>query len=399
MTKPKILAITSELPWPLNTGGHIRTYHILKSVAHAFDLTLVVPELPGEADGVRQLQSVGIHVISVPVAERSLVVEAGRALRAALRAEPYVMFHRHNRPEVRQVIKIQLMQSKYDAIYLDHLDPFAFRDLFGTSKVIVDLHNVYSLLAARVADEHHGLRRWYLRREARLIAKMEQQVARTASALMAVSHDEQRDFAALGSSNVHMVANGVDCSHYFVLPVGRNVDGPVLLYLGALSWQPNAQAAKFLAHEVIGAVRQRYPGAVLKLVGRNPDREVMELGSMPGVEVHANVPDIGVYLEGASFLTVALDSGGGTRLKILEAFAAGLPVISTATGCEGIECEHGKHLWITERDKFADAIDYLVENPEMALRLAQQGRRLVEQQYDWGALGQRACGAIQSVLV
>ena len=398
MKKPKILAITSELPWPLNTGGHIRTYHILKSIAQNFDLTLVVPELPSDAPGVQQLQSVGVRVLNVKVGPRSAPAEAKRALVAALKSEPYVMYHRHNRAEVRRAIQMALQKTNYDAVYLDHLDPYAFHDLFPGQNIIVDLHNVYSLLAERVAEEHHGIRRWYLHREARLLAKIEKEVATQASGLMTVSQEEQKDFTALGNSNVHLVANGVDCSSYFSLPLGRSHSAPVLLYIGALSWQPNAQAAKYLAHEVIGKVRQGHPQAVLKLVGRDPDKSVLELGEIPGVEVHANVPDIGVYLAEASMLVVALDSGGGTRLKILEAFAAGLPVISTATGCEGIACEHGKHLWIAERKDFSAAIDYLVTHPELATSLATHGRALVENQYDWSALGRYACKAIESVL-
>jgi len=117
------------------------------------------------------------------------------------------------------------------------------------------------------------------------------------------------------------------------------------------------------------------------------------------IEGCLSIPDKQVLTRRAAVVTVeALDSGGGTRLKILEAFAAGLPVVSTATGCEGIACEHGKHLWIAEREDFSEAIDHLVAHPELAMSLATHGRALVENQYDWSALGRYACKAIESVL-
>ena len=398
MKKPKILAITSELPWPLNTGGHLRTCFLLKAIAGQFDLTLVVPIGGGDEEGVQALSGFGIKVEGVEVSPRSPLGEAKRALLAAVRSEPYVMFHRHNRKEVRGRLAQLLRSEHFDAVYIDHLDPYVFRDLFPAHPIIVDVHNVYSLLAERVAREHSGPRQWYLLREARFLAGIERKIAADATALTAVSQEEQEDFSRLGNDNVHLVANGVDCSHYFTLPVGRTVQPPVLLYIGALSWQPNAQAAKFLAHHVIGKVREKYPDAVLRVVGRSPDRSVMELAQIPGVEVHADVPDIGVYLEQASLLTVALDSGGGTRLKILEAFAAGLPVVSTATGCEGIDCEHERHLLIASRDEFPAAIDRMLSAPQQAQAMAENGRRLVEQKYDWGAQGSRACKAIESVL-
>ena len=144
-------------------------------------------------------------------------------------------------------------------------------------------------------------------------------------------------------------------------------------------------------------VRQEFPTAVLKIVGRNPGPEVQALTALPGVEVHANVPDVGVYLAEATLLTVALDSGGGTRLKILEAFAAGLPVVSTPVGCEGIDAIHGQHLWIANREQFASTVIDALSAPQLATEFAERGRQLARDNYDWEAIGERACEAIASV--
>lgn len=398
MSRKSILAITSEIPWPLNTGGHIRSFHIIKAVSNHFDVTLVVGVDRPDPAAARVFHQLGIKLVEVSIRKRQFLEEIWRIVAAMIRREPYVMYHRHNRQEVREFIAAEIQNHEFQAIYLDHVDPFAFRDQFPEVPLIADLHNVYSMLVARVSDEHVGLKRWYLQRESRLIADIEKNLADGVSALMAVSSEEASYFRSLGATNVSVVPNGVDCSAYRHLPIDRRSGPPILVFVGALSWQPNAKAAEYLAREVMPAIRQKYPDAILKLVGRNPGQSVLELAGQEGVEVHGNVPDIGYFLAEATLLAVALDSGGGTRLKILEAFAAGLPVLSTRVGCEGIVCTHGKELWIAERESFSDAAVHLIEHPEEARQLAVRARQLVESRYDWKIIGESACRAVASAI-
>lgn len=398
LRRRKILAITSELPWPLNTGGHIRTFHLMKALAREFDVRLIAGVEDAQDQGIAVLRANGIQVCPAITGQRNKLTELGRITKAAIQQQPYVMFHRHNRSALRAMIQDELKYEQPDVVYLDHVDPFAFRPLFPQAKLITDLHNIYSKLARRVAEERSWPANWYLAREAKLLAKIESQIARESSALMTVSSEEQAEFEQLGNQNVRLIPNGVDCAAYAHLPVGRQHQRPVLMYLGALSWQPNAKAAEFLAHEVIPQIRQHHPDAVLRLVGRNPGPEVSALANLPGVEVHANVPDVGVFLAEATLLTVALDSGGGTRLKILEAFAAGLPVVSTPVGCEGIDAVHGQHLWIADREQFAATVLDALAAPGLATEFAERGRHLARSRYDWTAIGQRACDAVESVL-
>jgi polysaccharide biosynthesis protein PslH len=149
-----------------------------------------------------------------------------------------------------------------------------------------------------------------------------------------------------------------------------------------------------MARDVMPRIVKERSDVRFQIVGRNPGPGVIALTELPHVEVHANVPDVGVYLERASMLAVPLDSGGGTRLKILEAFAAGLPVVSTVVGCEGIDCRHGEHLWVTERDQFAEGLLEAIEAPELATEFAERGTQLAEEAYDRSAIGKLACTAV-----
>jgi polysaccharide biosynthesis protein PslH len=396
--KKKILALTSELPWPLNTGGHIRSFHLMSALAREFDFHLVSVANETELESVVAIEEAGINLHAAKVGGINKFAEVGRVIRAALRQEPYVMFHRHNRPEIRSQLKKALGEIQPDVIYLDHLDPLVFRTWLPEVPVVADLHNVYSKLTERVAPE----RRWpvnvYLAREARLQAQQERTVCETSAAVMAVSSEERDHFEKLGCSNSVLVPNGVDCSKFGALRRSPNLQRPTILYLGALSWQPNAKAAEYLAREVMPEVNQSTPNAVLQIVGRNPGSEVLELEKLAYVEVHANVPDIGEYLERATVMAVPLDSGGGTRLKILEAFASRLPVVSTPIGCEGIDCADREHLWIANRSQFAEVLVDALESFELNEMMGDRGHQLALEYYDWPVIARRACDTIHGVV-
>jgi glycosyltransferase involved in cell wall biosynthesis len=142
-------------------------------------------------------------------------------------------------------------------------------------------------------------------------------------------------------------------------------------------------------------VRRRVPDARVTIVGKNPPPEVLALAQQEAnVEVAGNVRDVVPYFRGAHVLAVPLEAGGGTRLKILEAFAAGLPVVSTPVGCEGIDGVHEEHLLVADRPQFADAIVRSLLDPAAAGERAGRAQQLAEECYDWSAVGRRAVDAV-----
>jgi polysaccharide biosynthesis protein PslH len=393
-----VLAVTSELPWPLNTGGHLRTFHLLSALAERFHVRLVCATLPGQDGSIESLSKTGIQVCPAKTGPRIGWQEGLRAAAAAGRREPYVLYRRHDRAAVRSELERQMAVEPADLLYLDHLDSLVYAGLRGETPTLVDLHNVYSTLARRVATEQDASwKRWYLHREAKLLERMERLAAQMSDQLFTVSEDERLYFEKLGARDVNVVPNGVDCAALKSLPVGRIGQPPLVLYLGNMSWGPNVSAANFLAREMLPPLLERYPNARLRIVGRSPNAETKAFASIPGVEVIGDVPDIKPHLGEAKVLAVPLDSGGGTRLKILEAFAAGLPVVSTAIGCEGLGVRNGEHLVIAERDQFAHGIGALLDDEELATRLAARGRALACQRFDWKIVG-RGAAAIVSEL-
>ena len=397
-TRPSILAVTSELPWPLDCGGHLRTYHVLRSLAGRFDVRLVVPWR--EEDPPGGLDAAGIDARLVRVPRRTVMSESVRAAASALRREPYVLFGRHRWRQVRRAFARAAAERRPDALYLDHLDSLLYGDAAPGIPLIVDMHNVYSRLALRAAHESAApVRRRYLAMQARQLARMERLAAQRAHTICVVSQEEAQYFAELGARRVAVVPNGVDCTAFDDLPLAERSGPATILFVGSLAWTPNVSAVRFLIADVLPAVRRSIPDARLVVVGRNPSRELTALaGSVEGVALAANVPDVVPYLRTAHVLAVPLQAGGGTRLKILEAFAAGVPVVSTPIGCEGIDATPGDHLIVADRPAFADAVVHLVRNRALCRRLAERARRLVRQRYDWSVVGARACTAVAGVI-
>jgi glycosyltransferase involved in cell wall biosynthesis len=399
-SRPSILAISSELPWPLDTGGHIRSFHVLTGLARSCRVLLVAGVSSRKAEGVEALRHRGVDVAPVELRDRTTHGEVARALAAAARRDPYVLYRRHDRAEMRAAVRTALGAHRPDVVYFDHLDSAVFADLLRRERVVADLHNVYSLIASRAAEEHaSAAARSFLRREAKLLVRAERDLARRADALFAVSTEECGYYRAAGARVVQLVPNGVACDDYASLSTGRPGAEPLILYIGTMSWSPNVAAARFLADQVLPAVRAVVPSARLRIIGKNPPSDLAQRHGRDGVEVTGAVPDVRPHLAAAALLAVPLETGGGTRLKILEGFAAGLPVVSTPIGAEGIDCASGEHLIITERTGFGAAITSLLVDNAIGCRLAAGAREMVRRTYDWPVVVSSALQAIGKLSV
>jgi glycosyltransferase involved in cell wall biosynthesis len=173
-----------------------------------------------------------------------------------------------------------------------------------------------------------------------------------------------------------------------------------VLFLGALDWRPNLDAIQILLDDVFPAVRAQAPTARLSIVGRSPPEWLRHrVASLAFADLYADVADVRPYLGDCGVMAVPLRIGGGSRLKILEALASGLPVVSTRIGAEGLHLENGRHLTVVERtEDMAHALVDCIRVPEEARRMAEQGRRLVRDRYDWDVLADKLEKVWESVV-
>jgi glycosyltransferase involved in cell wall biosynthesis len=203
-----------------------------------------------------------------------------------------------------------------------------------------------------------------------------------------------------------VVPNGIDVAHYecvrwgeCTLPEGWEKKQRYLLYLGIFSYSPNAVAAELLIDQIYPRLRQVYPDCRLLLVGRNPTQRMLEAAKRDsGIIVTGEVADVRPYLAAASVMAVPLRHGGGTRLKILEAFAAGCPVVSTAKGSEGLKVKDGEHLLIgDEIEEIVEGVCQLWSEPARGQKLANSAYELVRAEYSWEAVGRRVESAVREL--
>ena len=384
------------MPWPLDSGGHLRTFHLLRALAKRFEVHLLAPSGTSDDSAGGALRSAGIHAHPTNGRARPPLRDAFKVVSSRLRGRPYFMYARHDYAGTRDDVRRFCEREHPSVLYLDHLDALNYAECCAGALKVLDLHNIYSLIADRAAESRTGLARWYLRGEAALLRAAEREASTRPDILFAVSDQEREYYQAHGHRPVHLIPNGVDCDAYDALPEGRTGD-PLILYLGSMSWPPNAEAALFLANEVLPLVRRRVPGARLRIVGRNPPAEVRSAAA-DGVEVTGGVESVIPHLREAALLAVPLEAGGGTRLKILEALAAGLPVVSTPIGAEGLDVTDGEHLLVATREQFAESTVRLLDDRNVGIRLARNGRAAVRQRYDWTAIGRKAADAITAGL-
>jgi polysaccharide biosynthesis protein PslH len=384
------------MPWPLDSGGHLRTFHLLRALTKRFEVHLLAPSGTSDASAAGALRSAGIHAHGANVKARTPLRDAFKVISSRFRGRPYAMYARHDYAAMRDDVQRFCEREHPSVLYLDHLDSLNYADCCGRALKVLDLHNIYSLIADRAAESRAGLARWYLRGEAALLRAAEREASTRPDILFAVSDQERDYYQVRGNKPVHLIPNGVDCEAYGALPEGRTGE-PIVLYLGSMSWPPNAEAALFLANDVLPVVHRRVPGARLRIVGRNPPAQVRSAAA-DGIEVTGSVESVIPHLRDATLLAVPLEAGGGTRLKILEALAAGLPVVSTPIGAEGLDLTDGEHLLIATREQFAESIVRLLDDRSVGIRLARNGRAAVRQRYDWTAIGQKAAAAIAAGL-
>jgi glycosyltransferase involved in cell wall biosynthesis len=276
--------------------------------------------------------------------------------------------------------------------------------------IICDWHNIESELMSRYSErEGNLLRRAYAHRTARLMRNFEQRALDEFDAHVSVSdRDAERLHKLNSKARIFVIENGVDAAHYadeqldHAARTAQRVphDTPNrIVFVGSMDYHANIDGALGFSREVWPRLRERKPDFTFTIVGRDPPSEVRELESLPGIEVTGTVDDVRPYYREAVAAVVPLKVGGGSRLKILEAMAAGVPVISTTLGAEGLAVEPDKNILIGDTDeKMIEAIVGLIEHPEQRKQLGDAGRALVSKRYDWTMVGANLFETYQRLL-
>ncbi|MFT7485610.1 MAG: glycosyltransferase involved in cell wall biosynthesis, partial [Candidatus Paceibacteria bacterium] len=387
----RILFVSQALPWPKDSGGNIRTYFMLAGLAQRFDVVLCSTTDGSVAarEGERLLGEMCTEMHLVPDVKRhSKFGQALGVLRSLVSGLSAVVQHNDN-PALRAVISEVLSRDKIDALHFNHLDTTAYVDLEAAPPIVIDTHNLlFDYYERRAQVESGFFGAWVCRREARIMRGLEPATFRRARCVVVCSETERERLLALDASlNVSVVPNGVDCAGIDV--VSELLQERCVVFVGDLAYGPNRDACSYFIAEILPLVQEQEPRARFLAVGKNPPQELVELGrSREDITVTGFVDDVAEWIQRAQCYVVPIRYGSGTRLKVLEAFAFGIPTVSTTIGAEGIEYAEGEDILIRDEPVgMAQAILGLFEDQSRAQSMASKARAKVEARYDWPQLG------------
>jgi len=378
-----ILIIAPFLPWPLDQGGKIRVFNIIKNLSRSHVVTLAAVVGSRDAADPGPLREFCAEVVIVKRPARlwrdQLAFFSGSA--------PYNVI-RYRSATMRQALKQLQQRCSFDLIQIEFSMMWQYADLFAATPVLLDAHNIEYKNVQQIGTSATSplWRLLYLVEEKRLKA-VEERAWRECALCFAVSEKERAEIAACIGNDAKVItaANGVDPERFAFLPkIGRNKK---ILFLGGMDYTPNLDAARWFLDEIFPLILQQEPEARLLMIGRELWRlngQESGCGNRDSVEFHENVPDVLPWFCEANILVVPLRQGAGTRIKVLEAFAAGLPVVATAKGCEGIAARDGEQLLVADTPHdFAAAVLQIMADAALGKNLAANARRLVVERYTW----------------
>jgi sugar transferase (PEP-CTERM/EpsH1 system associated) len=377
----RILILTPSVPYPPNWGFGIRVYQFIRYLAQAHEVTVLTYASPQEADKVETLARTGatVHALPPPFA-----ISAGKRRAQALSllaAKSYQTSSLTTRP-MQEMLDRLLSERPYDIVQVESSQLSGFTFQKGPI-LVLDEHNLeYELLYRMYQTEMSPLRRVYNLLEYLKFRREEQASWHKADACILTSEREQAILTRHLPGKTAVVApNGVDID-YFQPNAAEEVPDS-LVFTGLISYRPNTDAVLYFAREILPLILRQRPGAKFIIVGMGATEEVRALAG-PHVVVTGQVPDVRPYVHQASAFVVPLRMGSGTRLKVLEGLAMGKPMVSTTLGCEGISVQDSRHLLMADDPQsFASAVVRLLEDRDLASRLGQAGRSLVERAYSW----------------
>jgi glycosyltransferase involved in cell wall biosynthesis len=311
-----------------------------------------------------------------------------------LRARPFLIA-RDTVDEMHQLIKTLVHQNEFAAVHADQLWMAQYaltaKQANPHLTAVLDQHNAVYLIPQRLADSSGNLlMRTILKQESRQMARFEVAVCGQFDEVVWVTEEDKIAVASAATRTDNGAAERITgpvipiCVDAQAKPVVSRVDGACrVTFLGGLHWPPNAAGIIWFAREVWPQIHQAVPAARFTVIGKDPPDELEQL-HLPNLDVTGYVEDVTPYLQETAVFIVPLHAGGGMRVKIVDGWSWGLPIVSTAIGAEGIRYAHGHDIFIADTaEAFAQATVHLLRHPEEARQLGQNGRHTLEASYDW----------------
>lgn len=407
--------MTQVLPYPLVGGAKIRAYYTIRYLSQFHRITLV--SFTREEDlqeHIKHLERYCEQVITVPI-KRSSWTDIISTVKSFATGHPAVIY-RDDLADMKQALADLLGQQHYEVIHCDQtamaqFGLYAQKMMHGkNSSLVLDQHNALYKAVDRQAESMSGWKHLLWKSESTRLARYEAKLIREFDSVLTVSEvDKEMLLSLLDEDEKKVLASKLTAVPICIDPdersyLDRNVNANNLAFLGTMYWPPNAEAVRWFAEEILPKVLDKVPSAKLIVIGKNPPVEVRSLVSRNSildghVQVSGFLQDPEPLLQECGVFIVPLLAAGGMRVKILDAWLWGLPIVSTTIGAEGVEIQPGENILIADDpDDFSDSIVNILQNQQLSKALSENGRKSVEENYSWRDVYQEIGNVYQGLL-
>jgi len=400
----RILWVKADKLLPVQNGGNIRTYHVLRYLSLRHELTFYSyyggkPDPNYERELQRQLPG----AVAVCTGKRELAgVARGFHYLGHLGAQPPYAVSRFADAGVQQELRAWFREQRFDVAVCDFLDAAVNFPARHSIPSVLFQHNVESEIWRRHAETAgNPAKQMMYGMEFRKMLRYERSAVRRFQHVIAVSENDRALMMQwVDGDRITVVPTGVDLAQYAPDPEASNGSAQepasLITFIGAMDWEPNVDGVEYFCREVWPAIKAEVPEARLRIVGRNPVRRVQKWAS-EAIEVTGRVPSVVEHLRESAVVIVPLRIGGGTRLKIYEAMAAAKAVVSTTVGAEGLDVQHGRDIILADDARaFSQAAIMLLRDRQLRRRYEKAAAETAAR-YDWPAIGQRFSEVLQAV--
>jgi polysaccharide biosynthesis protein PslH len=398
----KVLWVKAGKLLPVDTGGKIRSYNILRRLAQNKDLELTLLSYYGgrrdpEYETALPQQFPQAQVVHVALPDSNGLLGVLDYLYRLPRLAPYSVT-KFTSPVISKLIANQLSGGKFDVAVCDFLAPsLNFPDQLPIPCLLFQ-HNVESALWRRMATtESHPLKKLVYTLESARMSRYERRTISRFHHIIAVSENDRQQMLEMDPEcEITVNPTGVDTQQFQVAPPS-SATPPRIVFTGSMDWEPNIDAVEYFCAQIWPRIVAKFPDALFQIVGRSPFPAVQRLASK-SVQVTGTVLSVTDYLRDATVVVVPLRIGGGTRLKIYEAMAMGKALVSTSIGAEGLSYESGRDLLLADdASAFADAILLLLRDAQVRRRFEQAAVQLAAQ-FDWSVVAGQFAEVLQQMV-
>jgi sugar transferase (PEP-CTERM/EpsH1 system associated) len=379
--RPDILYLAHRVPYPPDKGDRIRTYHILRFLAaHANVHLACLADEPVSEDTVAALAGFCKRLAIVPLGGSS---RWGRALGSFLCGQT-ITAGAFSSPGLRAAVRAWARTTPFQTVLgsASSMAPYLNLLELQNTPAVVDVMDVDSQKWFDYAAAKPWPRSWLYRIEGRRLRRLEESLARRGRVLTVSSPEADLFRSFCPSADIDAITNGVDLSYFQQSTEVAPEQG--LVFVGALDYFPNIDAAIWFCREVWPEVQRRRPEARFRLVGRKPAPAVLRLSGIAGVELLGTVADVRPHLARAAVVVIPLRIARGLQNKVLEAMAMGKPVVASPCALAALHTQPGVHLLTASSpEEWIGAISQLLDNEPLRRTLGQAGRQYVEERHDW----------------